>query len=242
MELVTLGDAVLWTDTTGRGSTAVVLCHGGPGLSDNLSPVASMIDDMAVVHRYDQRGGGRSTGEGPFTVAGFVEDLESLRDHWQHESWVIGGHSWGGWLSLMYALRHPDRVSAIIGIGVPPPPSDGWRPSYMRTRDSRLTSDEVGFFEEIRRRRHAGESISEDDERHWAHLNWRTDFADSETVPDFSREPLFLFPANYGSTRHSRRTWTHSSQHTICRPSWRRSSPRPCSSTEKGTRALLPQA
>ena len=188
--------AGLSTETSRKGDAVVVLCHGGPGLSDNLSPVASMIDDVAVVHRYDQRAGGRSTGEGPFTVAQFVEDLEELRVHWGHESWIVGGHSWGGWLALLYALRYPARVSGIIAIGMPPPPSDGWRESYVRIRDSRMTEDERDFFYEIRRRRKAGEPVSDEDERAWARLQWRTDFADPETAPDFDREPLFDYPAN----------------------------------------------
>ena len=36
------------------------LVHGGPGLSNNLAPVAEMVEDLARVHLYDQRGGGRS--------------------------------------------------------------------------------------------------------------------------------------------------------------------------------------
>ena len=63
-EAVAVRGATLWTVTTGQGSDAVVLCHGGPGLSDNLEPVASMI-----------------------------EDLEALRAHWHHDSWIVGGHS-----------------------------------------------------------------------------------------------------------------------------------------------------
>jgi proline iminopeptidase len=95
-ERVAVDDAELWTETTGQGERTVVLCHGGPGLSDILGPVASMIDDLAVVHRYDQRAGGRSTGRRPFTVDRFVEDLEALRQYWAHPAWVVGGHSWGG--------------------------------------------------------------------------------------------------------------------------------------------------
>jgi len=198
---VALNDAALWTETTGRGDAAVVLCHGGPGLSDNLAPVASMIGESVVVHRYDQRGGGRSSGAGPFTVARFVEDLEALRLHWKHRSWIVAGHSWGGWLSLMYAVKHPTRVSAIAAIGMPPPPSDEWKESYLRARDSRLNADERDFVEDVRRRRRAGEWISEDDERRWAHLSWRTDFADFDAMRDFSRDPLYAYPPNHEVNR-----------------------------------------
>jgi proline iminopeptidase len=54
----------------------MVLCHGGPGLWDYLELVASMVEDLCTVHRYDQRGGGRSTKEGALTVDRFVADLD----------------------------------------------------------------------------------------------------------------------------------------------------------------------
>jgi hypothetical protein len=79
-ETVAVGGADLWTETSGSGA-AVALLHGGPGLSDNLGSLASLFDDLATVHRYDQRAGGRSTGDPPFTVDRFVEDLDALRTH-----------------------------------------------------------------------------------------------------------------------------------------------------------------
>ena len=70
-----------WTATQGSGPP-VVLCHGGPGSYDYLEPVAAMIDGMATVHRYDQRGCGRTESRGPWDVRTFVDDLDALRAHW----------------------------------------------------------------------------------------------------------------------------------------------------------------
>ncbi len=111
-EVQTAG-AVLWTVSQGAG-LPVVLCHGGPGLSDNLEPLAFMIDDLARVHRYDQRGSGRSHGDGGFDVDTFIADLDALRTHWGHPKWVLGGHSWGANLALFYALAHPEHTLAVI--------------------------------------------------------------------------------------------------------------------------------
>ncbi len=61
----------IWTATQGCGPQ-VVLCHGGPGIYDHLGPVAAMIEDGATVHRYDQRGCGRSEDLGPCDVRTFV--------------------------------------------------------------------------------------------------------------------------------------------------------------------------
>ena len=52
----------LWTTTTGTASSLppVVIVHGGPGLWDDYAVLAEMLDDLTVVHRFDQRGCGRS--------------------------------------------------------------------------------------------------------------------------------------------------------------------------------------
>lgn len=92
----------------------MVLCHGGPGLWDYLAPVASMVEDLCTVHRYDQRGGGRSPTDGPFTVDGFIADLDDVRRHFGYDRFIVGGHSWGASLALFYGLAVPARVSAIV--------------------------------------------------------------------------------------------------------------------------------
>jgi proline iminopeptidase len=138
--IVEVPGASLWTDSQGAG-LPLVLSHGGPGLSDNLGPVAEMVDDLALVHRYDQRGSGRSRSDGPFDVASFVADLEALRRHWGHERWLVGGHSWGANLALCYAVAHPDRTSGVIylaGSGLRP---GGWE-AARRLRLGRLTDEE----------------------------------------------------------------------------------------------------
>jgi proline iminopeptidase len=64
-----------------------------------------------------------------------------------------------------------------------------------------MTEEEAWFHEDVRTRRHAGAAISPDEERRWAHLNWRLDFADPSLIPDFDREPLVAFPPNYAVNR-----------------------------------------
>lgn len=121
-EYVDLGDAVLRTETQGAGRP-VVLCAGGPGDPDNLGHVAAMIDDLTLVHRFDPRACGRSTGGPPFTLEGAIADLDRLREHWGHERWTLIGHSFGALIALAYACAHPSRtarvvyVSCLVGTG-----------------------------------------------------------------------------------------------------------------------------
>lgn len=117
--------AALWYVRSGTGPP-LILCHGGPGLWDSLGPLASLIEDVAEVHRWDQRGGGRSSKRGPYSLARMVEDMEAIRRYIGAERWVVAGHSWGAELALHYAVAHPERTRALIyisGRGL----MDSWR-------------------------------------------------------------------------------------------------------------------
>lgn len=141
--MVSSDDAVqLWHARSGVGSP-VILCHGGPGLWDNLGSLAALIDDVAEVHRWDQRGGGRSSRTGPYTIARMVEDMETLRRHVGLERWVVAGHSWGAELALHYAVAHPERTRGLIylsGRGL----MDSWRDfnrALCREREAARTTE-----------------------------------------------------------------------------------------------------
>jgi|SaaInl4_135m_RNA_FD_contig_61_732778_length_2847_multi_6_in_0_out_0_2 proline iminopeptidase len=150
-ENIAVNGVTLHTARQGKGK-AIVLCHGGPGGYDDLGPVADMIDDLGSVRRYDQRGSGRSERRGPYDVSTFVDDLEALRARWRVRKWVVGGHSWGASLALVYAARYPSKTRALIyinGTGIDP----RWRTEYRRARLTRLTSHARTRFEALERLR-----------------------------------------------------------------------------------------
>lgn len=107
----------LWTCVSGSASAfPILMCCGGPGCCDYLKPVADMLDDEYRVIRFEQRGCGRSTPDGQYDLATAVEDIERLRQSYGIERWVVGGHSWGANLALVYAMIHPERVQALLYI------------------------------------------------------------------------------------------------------------------------------
>ena len=196
VEQVQVPGAKLWTVSRGAGVPAV-LCHGGPGLADNLGPVAEMVEDLALVHRYDQRGSGRSRSSGPFDVGSFVGDLEALRRHWGHDRWLVGGHSWGANLGLFYALQHPDRTLGVIylaGTGL----HWGWQADAQRRRLARLTDDERAELAQLQDRLSEGDTLATE---RFLRLMWATDFADRERARVLDRQPLYEFPRNEGVFR-----------------------------------------
>ena len=107
--------ARLWTVKTGQG-VPMMLCNGGPGCCDYLEPVAQMVDDIAKVVRFEPRGCGRSDSALSYDVDTCLIDMENIREHYNIDQWIIGGHSWGADLGLIYALEHSSRVAGLICI------------------------------------------------------------------------------------------------------------------------------
>jgi proline iminopeptidase len=185
----------LWTAREGSG-LPIVLLHGGPGLYDYFDDFAEMLAGAYEVHRYDQRGSGRSERVPPYDVATFVDDLEALRAHWGHERWIVAGHSWGAALALAYAVAHPDRVEAIVhmdGTGV----IDDWREEYHRIADERRTPAQRARRDELRARLKSGQGLTAEEDREYCVLTWASDFADRSLADGYARRFLRDTPPSY---------------------------------------------
>ena len=110
-------DGTIWYRIVGTGNgIPLVLLHGGPGFSSYyLKPLEELGDERPVV-RYDQLGGGKSdriSDTTLFTIAHFVNELDSLRRKLGVEQWHVLGHSWGTILAVEYYRAHPDRVLSL---------------------------------------------------------------------------------------------------------------------------------
>ena len=191
---ITANGVSIWTATQGCGAP-VVLCHGGPGIYDYLGPVAAKIDDVATVHRYDQRGCGRSEDLGPYDVRTYVDDLDALRAYWGYEAWTIGGHSWGATLALLYAIQYPERAARLVyvsGTGIDP----AWHQEYRRNREAKLLPAERERLRMLNEERltATGEELERIEEEASCLLG-RTELYDVRRVSDVSRYDRF--PINY---------------------------------------------
>jgi proline iminopeptidase len=183
LAMVRLRDgAELWTAVSGTGPPVVCL-HGGPGLWDYLAPLAGLLDDTFTIIRFDQRGCGRSTGGGPFTIAQAVDDLDQVRAALGFDQWAVAGHSWGAELAIRYAARHQDRCTAVAyvaGVGA----GNGFREAYAAERDRRLGPDRERLAELS--------AIPEGDwtpelEREMCLLQWRPDFSPASAAAEHAR-------------------------------------------------------
>ncbi|MED0904165.1 alpha/beta hydrolase [Bacillus cereus] len=110
----------LYVETHGSPKNKPVLfLHGGPGEScyDFSFHQAERLKDSLYVIMIDQRGVCRSEGiteEESFGLNDLVEDCEEIRKLLQIEKWSIIGHSFGGYLALLYARAYPNSIEKII--------------------------------------------------------------------------------------------------------------------------------
>jgi proline iminopeptidase len=108
--------ADLFCRAMGEGEPFVVV-HGGPGLSmAYLSDLESLAKNHTIIF-YDQRSGGRSSGEinsKTMRLSQFIEDLEAVQRHFNYPKIGLIGHSWGAYLAMDYTSRFPQRISKLI--------------------------------------------------------------------------------------------------------------------------------
>jgi proline iminopeptidase len=108
----------IYVESVGRsdGIPAVYL-HGGPG--SGCQPDHRRLFDPERFHAvlFDQRGAGRSRPKGGRehnTLPHLIADMETIREKFGIDRWMIVGGSWGATLALAYAQAHPDRVTGIV--------------------------------------------------------------------------------------------------------------------------------
>ena len=123
---VTVNGARLFFDVDGEGLTpdgkamrqkpTVIMVHGGPGADHSISkPYFSQLKDIAQVIYYDHRGNGRSDlcDETSWNLAQWGDDLKGLCDALGIERPIVIGTSFGGFVTLSYATRHPGHAAGL---------------------------------------------------------------------------------------------------------------------------------
>lgn len=152
--------ATIYYEVRGGGAgTPLFLANGGPGFDHTVLHTTDVWDRIAesrpVVY-WDQRGTGRS---GPLqagqscTLADQIADLEALRAHLGYEKIDLLGHSWGGYLVMAYAARHPERIAHLVIMSSAAP----------RWQDTKLLFEDL-FPETVEQRRALAFDIAVGDE------------------------------------------------------------------------------
>ena len=107
-------DISLYYREAGTGQPFILL-HGNGENSTYFNHQTKYFSDRFRVIAVDTRGHGKSPrGSAPFTIGQFAEDLNELMDKLQIPKAIILGFSDGANIAMKFALRHPDKVTALI--------------------------------------------------------------------------------------------------------------------------------
>jgi pimeloyl-ACP methyl ester carboxylesterase len=105
---------------TGSGSPPIVLVHGWTCDHTYFTPQRDHFSKHHRVVSVDLRGHGESDKpKGPYTIAGFADDIAWLCRELGLAKPVIVGHSMGGMTAIEVAARHPDLPCAIVACDAP---------------------------------------------------------------------------------------------------------------------------
>jgi pimeloyl-ACP methyl ester carboxylesterase len=110
-----------------RDLPVLLFLHGGPGM-----PAMYLAHDFQreleksfVIVHWDQRGAGKSfrtsTDPESMKISRLLRDsdivVDYLLDEFETDKLWLLGHSHGSYLGALYARRHPEKLSAFVGVG-----------------------------------------------------------------------------------------------------------------------------
>jgi proline iminopeptidase len=120
-------DLTYWVYGKPTASTPVIAVNGGPGLSHIYmiqNDVWNRLSRERQVIFYDQRGTGKSKNVragASMDMPTQVADLEAVRVHLDFSKVDLVGDSFGGFLSMAYAVAHPEHVHKLVLSDSAPP-------------------------------------------------------------------------------------------------------------------------
>lgn len=124
----------VWEPRNVAADAPTVLAVHGITASHVAWPLlAQALPDVRVIAP-DLRGRGRSRDlPAPYGMPSHADDVAAVLEHFGVESAVAVGHSMGGFVSVVLADRHPERVSSLVLVdgGMPLPPPEGVAPQDL---------------------------------------------------------------------------------------------------------------
>jgi len=112
----------LYVEERGDGIPLIAI-HGGLGFDHGyLKQMLGPLEGTFRVIYFDQRGNGRSQRVPleTITIRQLADDVDALREALGLERVAVLGHSYGGFVALQYATKHPERISHLICVDTSP--------------------------------------------------------------------------------------------------------------------------
>lgn len=162
METVSIGGISqnIWFRGEDARKPAVILLHGGPGISESAlfrHYAAALEKDVLMVY-WEQRGTGRSyradIPRESMSIAQFQRDLDEVvdlvRQRFGKDRVILLAHSWGTVLGTIFAHKHPDKIAAYVGIAQIADFAEGERLSYEWTLSQAIRLDNARATADLR--------------------------------------------------------------------------------------------
>jgi pimeloyl-ACP methyl ester carboxylesterase len=104
------------------GGSRVVFCHGLFGQGRNFTGIAKALTSSHRVTLVDMPDHGQSPWSDRFDYLAAADQVAELLD--EDDPVALVGHSMGGKISMLTALRHPELVERLVVVDVAPVPYD----------------------------------------------------------------------------------------------------------------------
>lgn len=126
-----IGGVKLHYAKSGDGARLVVLLHGFPEFWYTWRDQLDALGDDYTVVAPDLRGyhwSDKPANVADYRIENIVDDVLGLIRHLGHEKASIVGHDWGAAAAWSLAENHPEAVSKLVCMQVPPP--SVWRKNF----------------------------------------------------------------------------------------------------------------
>lgn len=143
----------VWTKRIGHGPIKILMLHGGPGCSHEYFECFEEFfskNDFQLIF-YDQLGSYNSDQPNDpalWTVERFCEEVEEVRQALGLDQFYLYGQSWGGLLSIEYALKYQKHLKGVILSNITGS-VDSYVTyiNYLRSQLPQSIQDRLSFFE-----------------------------------------------------------------------------------------------
>ncbi|WP_345482518.1 alpha/beta hydrolase, partial [Actinopolymorpha pittospori] len=131
---VDVGGRRLHVVSHGQGAPTVLFEAGLGCSAKDWALIQARVGQVTASYSYDRAGEGASDESGPWSVQGWLSDLESWLDALSAPGpYVLVGHSIGGHVVRTFAARHPEEVAGLVLVDAQPERLyDDWTPDRLR--------------------------------------------------------------------------------------------------------------
>lgn len=132
----------------GSGTSTIITVHGAPGTDHSFFRpyLDSLGADRRVVY-FDLPGHGASARSSDYSLHAMAESIDEVRLAVGADQVTLLGSSYGGFLSLIYSLRHPDTLRSLILIDTSA--SYGFREESLQTAQRLGTPSMLNALERL---------------------------------------------------------------------------------------------